>query len=66
MSKNNECRIMMKNTNIQSNDGVRGIDLLGPTLVNPWVGQGGFRTGFQTVDNCRLLMWMGSVVLLCQ
>ena len=39
------------NTNSQSNDGVRGTDLLGPTLVNPWVGQGGFRTGFQTVDN---------------
>ena len=63
------------NTNSQSNDGVKGTYLLGPTLVNPWVGQGGFRTRFQTVDNCRplsrfmvsplSLMWMASVVL-CQ
>ena len=43
------------NTNSQSNVGVRSTDLLGPTLVNPWVGQGGFRTGFQTVGNCRPL-----------
>ena len=53
-----------------------GTDLLGPTLDSPWVGQGGFRTGFHTVDNCRppsrfmvsslSLMWMASVVLLCQ
>ena len=38
--------------------------------------QGGFRTGFHTVDNCRTpsrfiisslsLMWMASVVFLCQ
>ena len=70
MSNNNEWRIIMNsdNNNSQSNDGVRSTVLLGLTLVNPWVGQGGFRTGFQTVDNCRplyrfmvsplSLMWM--------
>ena len=43
------------NNNSQSSDGVKSTDLLGPTLVNPWVGQGGFRTRFHTVDQSRSL-----------
>ena len=50
--------------------------LLGHTLDNPRVGQGGLRTGFHTVGNFRptsrfmvfllSLMWIASIVLLCQ
>ena len=57
-------------------EGGGGIVLLGHTLDNPRVGQGGFRTGFHTVVNCRppsrfmvlslSLMWMASIVLLIQ
>ena len=52
MSNNNGWRVRMNshinenNNNCQSSDEVRSTDLLGPTVVNPWVGQGGFRTGF--------------------
>ena len=37
-----------------NNNGLRGMGLLGHTLDNPIVGQGGFRTGFHTVSNCKL------------